>query len=100
MWLWRKDYEELRERMLKAEMRVETLDIHKKSLIGRVKELEAALLKANDDALSARKETLNRPAIPVNLDTLFEDEDSELVEQDRRRAKAEGSTDGLLAMDE
>ena len=107
MWLKRLDYDTLRERALKAEMHLETFKEryaaqyeHNKQLRGRVAELEAAILKANDDAHTARKETLNRPATPVNLESLFTDEDPELVEQDRRRASVEGTTDSLLAMDE
>ena len=104
MWLKRLDYDTLRERALKAEMHLETFKEryaaqyeHNKQLQGRVAELEAAILKANDDALSARKEVVNRPPTPVNLAALFDDEDPELVEQDRRRAVADGTTDGLLA---
>ena len=114
MWIKRLDYDALRERALLLETKysfvVERLEGFKinmqryresnQNLRTRVAELEAALLKANDDAHTARKETLNRPATPVNITALFDDEDSELVEQDRRRAAAEGTTDSLLAMDE
>ena len=101
MWVKRADYETLRERALRAEMRIETLDLHKKSLIGRVRELEAAILAANDAAHKVHQEVAARPPVPVNLAALFEDEDPDLVEADRQRAKEEGTTDGLLAsMDE
>ena len=100
MWITRLNYDTLRERALKAEMRIEWHAALELKLRGRVAELEAAILKANDDAHTARKETMNRPATPVNIAALFEDEDPELVEQDRRRAVAEGTTDSLLAMDE
>ncbi|OGO38839.1 MAG: hypothetical protein A2W35_17550 [Chloroflexi bacterium RBG_16_57_11] len=100
MWIKRVDYDDLRERAMKAEMRIEWHAALELKLRGRVAELEAGILKANDEAHSARKETVNRPATPVNLEALFDDEDPELVEQDRRRAAAEGTTDGLLALDE
>lgn len=105
MWLKRTDYEALRERALKAEIQLQALTEvawgHQKSYEARIDLLEAALLKANDEAHTVRKEVSNRPAVPVNLAALFDDEDPELVEADRRRAKDEGSTDGLLAaMDE
>ena len=112
MWIRRHEYEMLRERAVKNDI---LLDAAKERILGyqrtisdirfvanaRIKELEAALLKANDDVHSTRKEVANRPPQPVNLAALFDDEDEELVAQDRRRAEAEGTTDGLLAsMDE
>ena len=105
MWISRHEYEALRERALKAEMRLESAVKLARSQLNtadaRIALLEAALLKANDDVHATRKEIVNRPPQPVNLAALFDDEDEELVAQDRRRAEAEGSTDGLLAtMDE
>ena len=107
-WLSRHEYETLRERALKAETRLETVEYLKLQLQDRlllrdvrIKELEAAILRANDDVQSTRKDLANRPPQPVNLAALFDDEDEELVAKDRRRAEAEGTTDGLLAtMDE
>lgn len=107
-WINRHEYETLRERLLKAETRLETVEYLKDVLQDRllkrdvrIKMLEGALLKANDDVQSTRKDIANRPPQPVNLAALFDDEDEELVAKDRRRAEAEGTTDGLLAtMDE
>ena len=106
MFIKRSEYESLRERALKAEMRVEVLDGDKAILVERVyartlriKELEAALLAAHDAAYKVRQ-TERPPSsniIPVNLASLFDDEDPDLVEQDRRQAALEGSTDTLLA---
>lgn len=105
MFIRRHEYETLRERALKAEMRLEAVVKLARSQVNtadaRIALLEAALLKANDDVQSTRKEIVNRPPQPVNLAALFDEEDEELVAQDRRRAEAEGTTDGLLAtMDE
>lgn len=65
-------------------------------LLGRVKELESALLEANEKLYGATKTAASRVG-PVDLGVMFEDEDDELVRQDRARAEEEGTTDALLA---
>ena len=108
MWIKRAEYEALRERKLTAEF---LLEAAKERILGyqqtiadlrvvakaRILELEAALLAANDAAHKVRQEIVARPPVPVNIAALFDDEDPELVEADRRHAQAEGTTDGLLA---
>lgn len=64
---------------------------------GRIKELEAGILDMQDRLNQKAKEVINTPPfIPLD-DTLFEDEDATLVEQDRELARSEGTTDRLLA---
>ena len=112
MWIRRAEYEALRERKLTAEFLLEAAkerilryqqtiaDLRAAAKV-RISELEAGILAANDAAHKVHQEVAARPPVPVNLAALFEDEDPDLVEADRQRAKEEGTTDGLLAsMDE
>ena len=67
-----------------------------RALIARVKVLEAALLEANEKLYGASKVAAERLA-PVDLGGIFEDEDEDLVAQDRVLVKSEGTSDLLFA---
>ena len=108
MFIRRSEYEALRERKLTAELLLEaaknrilgyqkTIEDIRNAATSRIGALEAAILAANDAAHKVRQEVAARPPVPVNLASLFDDEDPALVEQDRRQAELEGSTDTLLA---
>ncbi len=124
MWIWKKDWVQLltssHENRVRAEMldgalkgneeRIlsykKTLNTYSQSLIRekeksaelalRVKTLEDALVKKEDELNIARKAALNLPSL--NLSDMFEQEDQDKVEEMRKRIKAEGA-DMVLAQE-
>lgn len=106
MWIKRVEWAELlaakaqtdflRERLRLAEDRQRADATLIASQIVRIKELEAAVLRQNDELVQARHEKVSRP-VPLVLDESLFDEDPKLVERDREMIKTHGTSDGLLA---